>query len=82
MDILDKATCKAARMLVDWTAAQLADAAAISQDTLRSFESGRTRTLSRENEAAIRKALEAQGIQFLDSGQVAKGPGVALGGKD
>jgi len=79
MDALDRGTCKAARMLIDWTGAQLADAAAVSQDTLRSFESGRTRTLSRENEAAIRKALEAQGVQFLESGQVAIGPGVALG---
>lgn len=79
MDALNRGTCKAARMLVDWTAAQLADAAAISQDTLRSFESGRTRTLSRENEAAIRQALEAKGVQFLDGGQVAAGPGVALG---
>ena len=81
MDALDRGTCKAARMLIDWTSAQLADAAAVSQDTLRSFESGRTRTLSRENEAAIRKALEAQGVQFLESGQVAIGPGVALGVK-
>ena len=79
MNALDRGTCKAARMLIDWTAAQLAEAAAVSQDTLRSFESGRTRTLSRENEAAIRKALEAQGVQFLESGQVASGPGVALG---
>jgi transcriptional regulator with XRE-family HTH domain len=79
MKALDRGTCKAARMLIDWTAAQLADAAEVSQDTLRSFESGRTRTLSRENETAIRKALEAQGVQFLESGQIAAGPGVALG---
>lgn len=79
MDALDRATCKAARTLIEWTAAQLADAAGVSQDTLRSFESGRTRMLSRENEAAIRKALEARGVQFLESGQVAIGPGVALG---
>lgn len=81
MDALERSTCKAARMLIDWTAAQLAEMADVSQDTLRSFESGRTRHLSRENEAAIRKALEAQGVQFLSSGQVATGPGVALGDK-
>lgn len=81
MDALDRGTCKAARMLIDWTAAQLAAAAVVSQDTLRSFESGRTKTLSRENENAIRKALEAQGVQFLEAGTIATGQGVALTAK-
>ncbi|KGJ11238.1 transcriptional regulator (plasmid) [Paracoccus versutus] len=78
MPVLDRKVCKAARMLIDWKAADLADAATVSHDTLRSFESGRTKALSRENEEAIRKALEAQGVQFLEGGQVAAGPGVAL----
>jgi len=30
---------------------------------------------------AIRRALEAQGIQFLEGGQVAAGPGVAFAAK-
>ncbi len=76
--ILTKQTCKAARMLAEWTANELADAAQISQDTIRSFESGRTKTLSAENQATVISALEAQGIQFLDNGAVATGPGVAL----
>ena len=29
----------------------------------------------------IRKALETQGVQFLEGGKVATGPGVALGVK-
>ncbi len=78
MPVLDRKVCKAARMLIDWKAADLAAAAAVSHDTLRSFESGRTKALSRENEEAIRKALEAQGVQFLESVQVAAGPGVAM----
>ncbi len=78
MGPMSKETCKAARMLLNWTAANLADESGIPPDTLRSFESGRTRHLSSPNEHAIRSALEAQGIQFLDSGEVAAGPGVAL----
>jgi len=81
MDALNRTACKAARALVELTAAQLADAAAVPVDTVRSFESGRTKTLNRDNESAIRKALEARGIQFLDAGQVAIGPGVALQGQ-
>jgi len=78
MQALDKKICKAARALLDWKAGDLADAAGISHDTLRSFESGRTKSLSRENEQSVRKALETQGVQFLENGQVAAGPGVAL----
>ncbi|WEJ79898.1 transcriptional regulator [Paracoccus versutus] len=63
---------------MDWKASDLADAAAVSHDTLRSFESGRTKALDLENEEAIRKALEARGVQFLEGGQVAVGPGVAM----
>ena len=76
MEPLDRANCKAARALAEWTAAQLAAAAGVPVDTIRSFESGRTRTLSRENESAIRKALQASGVQFLNAGSVAGGPGV------
>lgn len=82
MNALDQKTCKAARALVNWTAAELGISAAVPVDTIRSFESARTKTLNRENEAAIRKALEAQGVQFLEAGQVAGGAGVALKAAD
>ena len=78
MQALDKKICKAARALLDWKAADLADAAGISHDTLRSFESGRTKALSRENEEAIRQALEANGVHLLEGGQEAAGPGVSM----
>lgn len=55
----------------------LAKAAEVSPDTIARFERGeelRTSTVE-----TIRKALEAQGIQFLEGGQVATAPGVALG---
>lgn len=38
---------------------------------------GRPKEFASESaRASIRKALEAEGIQFLDTGSVAKGPGV------
>ncbi|RWR31498.1 transcriptional regulator [Sinirhodobacter populi] len=82
MDVLTANLCKSGRTLIAWTAQALADASSVPIDTIRSFESGRTRALSRDNEAAIRRALEAQGVQFLEGGQVAAGPGVALGAKE
>lgn len=78
MEPLDQARCKAARILLNWTAAQLAEAAEVSLDTLRSFESGRSRTLNRDNERSIVTALEAAGVQFIQAGDAAKGAGVAL----
>ena len=75
---LDRQTTKAARALVEWTAADLANAASISADTIRSFESGRTGFLSSQNNASVVAAFEAEGIQFLDNGDVATGPGVAI----
>lgn len=82
MEALTANLCKSARMLMGWTAQALSDAANVPIDTLRSFESGRTKTMSRENEAAIRSAFESRGIQFLEDGQVAAGPGVALRGNE
>jgi len=77
---LSQEDCKAARAYLNWKAGDLAEAAGVSIDTLRSFESGRSKTLSASNQAAVVKALEAQGIQFLEDGQVAAGPGVAMKG--
>lgn len=73
--------CKAARALVDWTAIDLAKSSGVSHDTIRSFESGRTATLSARNQEAVRTAFSKAGIQFLKNGEVAQGAGVALTGK-
>jgi transcriptional regulator with XRE-family HTH domain len=59
--------CRAARALLDWTQADLATAAAVSPGTVRGFESGR-HALHRASAAAIRQALEAGGVVFLDPG--------------
>lgn len=59
---------------------ELAALAGVSFTTISRFETGKS-GLQLSTAEAIRLALEAQGVQFLDSGQVAAGPGVALGAK-
>lgn len=77
MQALTQRECKAARALLDITAAELAQMAGVSPDTMRSFESGRSKTLSRENEALIRTALAEAGVQLMQPGDIAAGVGVA-----
>ncbi|NEY90365.1 helix-turn-helix transcriptional regulator [Rhodobacteraceae bacterium KMS-5] len=57
----------------------LAELAGVSFTTINRFETGKS-GLQLSTAEAIRKALEAQGIQFLEAGQVATGPGVAVKG--
>ena len=58
---------------------ELAELAGVSFTTISRFETGKS-GLQLSTAEAIRKALEAQGIQFIDTGQVADGPGVAVRG--
>lgn len=71
---------RAARALLKWSARELAEASGIGWATIQRLESkdGPLAGYDQTHEA-IRNALEAHGIQFLESGQVATGPGVALG---
>lgn len=66
--------------MVGMSQAELCEIAGIPLITLRRVEGKPTHKglVSEDAIAAIRKALEAQGIQFLDQGDNAKGPGVAL----
>ena len=66
--------CRAARALLDWTQAELARHAAVSAGTVRGFEASR-HVLHRATSAAIRQALEAAGVVFLDP-DAAGGEGV------
>ncbi|KAA9010711.1 helix-turn-helix transcriptional regulator [Histidinibacterium aquaticum] len=68
--------CKAARALIEWTAADLSESSGVSSDTIRSFESGRSRSLRGDNDAAVRAAFAREGVRFLDSGETAEGIGV------
>lgn len=58
---------------------ELAELADVTPATVTRFETEKG-GLQHSSAEAIRKALEAQGIQFLEGGQVATGPGVAVGG--
>ncbi len=76
--ILTKEISKAARALIGITAKDLAQLADVPFDTVRSFESGRTKALSAANQDAVQKALQAAGVQFIEPGDDPAGPGVAL----
>ena len=55
----------------------LAEMAEVSFTTVSRFETEKG-GLQHSSAEAIRKALEARGIQFLENGEVAAGPGVSL----
>jgi len=57
--------CRAARALLDWTQPQLAAAAGLGLSTVVDFEKER-RSVSAEATAAMRTALEAAGIEFIN----------------
>jgi transcriptional regulator with XRE-family HTH domain len=72
---------RAARALVGWTATDLAEKSGVSYPTIQRLDATRGPVSGRyETVEAIRKALEAEGVQFLEEGQAAAGPGVALRG--
>lgn len=70
---------RAARALVGWTAADLAEKSGVSYPTVQRLDATKGMVSGRHDTVeAIRKALEGAGVQFLDGGQVSAGPGVAL----
>lgn len=70
---------RAARALAGMTAQELADASGVSYPTVQRLDASRGPVTARHGTVeALRKVLEARGVQFLDDGQVASGPGVAL----
>lgn len=73
--ILSREHCRAARGLLDWTQADLADRAAVSRSTVRDFEGGRHH-LHRATAAQMRQAFETAGVAFVDVEHV--GAGVCL----
>ena len=58
------AQSRAARGLLEWSQAELGQASNLSESTVRDFEKGR-RSPSLNNLAAIRRALESAGVEFI-----------------
>ncbi len=70
--------CRAARGLLGWTQEQLAKNAGVGLSTVRDFELGSRKPISR-NRDAILNAFEKAGVIFLADGDIAPGgPGVRL----
>ena len=68
---------RAARAMIRWTAQDLADASVLSVATIRRAELREVDTsLTAANDLAVRRALEAAGVQFIDAN--GGGPGVRL----
>src|ERR1700693_6034348 len=74
---LTSAQIRAARALIRWTAEDLARESALSVATIRRAELTDSETLmTAANDLAVRHALEAAGIEFIDEN--GGGPGVRL----
>jgi transcriptional regulator with XRE-family HTH domain len=74
---LTSAQIRAARALIRWTAEDLAREALLGVTTVRRAELMESETsLTQANDRAIRRALEAAGVEFIDEN--GSGPGVRL----
>ena len=70
---LTPAQCRAARALLNWSQAALAEKAAVAKQTLTDFERGARQPYPRTL-ADIRAALEAAGVEFTNG----DAPGVRM----
>ncbi len=74
---LTSAQIRAARALIRWSALELAERSSVGVTTIRRAELTESETkLTRVNDQAIRRALEAAGVEFIDA--EGGGPGVRL----
>jgi len=74
------AQCRAARALLKWSQTQLADASGTGLSTVADFEIDKREPRS-DNLAAIRRALEDAGVEFIPA-RSGKGAGVRLARDD
>jgi hypothetical protein len=75
---LTSAQIRAARALIRWSAEELAKVSEIGVSTIRRAELEPSETkLTRVNDQAIRRTLEAAGVLFIDA-EAGLGPGVKL----
>jgi transcriptional regulator with XRE-family HTH domain len=61
--MMTPAQCRAARGLLDWSQQQLADAARVSNATIRNYEAGKT-TPQNSTIDVMRRAMEGAGVIF------------------
>jgi len=74
---LSSAQIRAARALLRWSAQDLARESAVGVNTIRRAEVAEEEiSLTAPNDIAIRRALEAAGVEFIDEN--GGGPGVRL----
>ncbi len=74
---LTSAQIRAAWALIRWSALQLAEKTTVGVTTIRRAELTASETkLTRVNDQAIRRVLEAAGVEFIDAD--VGGPGVRL----
>ena len=74
---LTSAQIRAARALIRWSAQELATKTEVGVTTIRRAElTARATKLTRVNDQAIRRVLEAAGVEFVDAD--GGGPGVRL----
>jgi hypothetical protein len=74
---LTSAQIRAGRALIRWRAEDLADASAVGVATIRRAELADSETaMTTANQIAVRRALEAAGVEFIDEN--GGGPGVRL----
>jgi hypothetical protein len=74
---LTSAQIRAARALIRWSAEDLARHCSVGVTSIRRAElMPSTTALTRANDRAIRQALEAAGVEFIDADK--SGPGVRL----
>jgi hypothetical protein len=74
---LTSAQIRAARALLRWRAQDLAQASSVGVATIRRAElTERQTTMTAVNDAAVRRALESAGVEFIDEN--GGGPGVRL----
>ena len=74
---LTSAQIRSARALIRWSAEELARASAVGLTTIRRAELTESETsMTAANDLALRRALEAAGVEFIDEN--GGGPGVRL----
>ncbi|WP_425963823.1 transcriptional regulator [Rhizobium nepotum] len=68
--------CRMARIALEWGVRELAEAAAVSTNTVTRFEKGEE--LKQRTVDAMRSAMEDRGVVFLEAGDTADGYGVTI----